>query len=57
MRFIPTNSKYWQDLEHDADYWFRVWTTEEAVLKASGLGIRLSLNELEYPECIPVHRR
>lgn len=45
--FHPNELKYWQDLEHDADYWFRVWTTKEAVLKASGLGIRLSLNELD----------
>ena len=45
--FHPNELKYWQDLEHDTDYWFRVWTTKEAVLKASGLGIRLSLNELD----------
>ncbi len=45
--FHPNELKYWQDLEHDADYWFRVWTTKEAVLKASDLGIRLSLNELD----------
>lgn len=45
--FHPNELKYWQDLEHDADYWFCVWTTKEAVLKASGLGIRLSLNELD----------
>ena len=45
--FHPNELQYWQDLEHDADYWFRVWTTKEAVLKASGLGIRLSLNELD----------
>lgn len=45
--FHPNELKYWQDLGHDADYWFRVWTTKEAVLKASGLGIRLSLNELD----------
>ena len=36
----------WQDLDGDIEYWFKVWTTKEAVLKASGLGIRLSLNEL-----------
>lgn len=36
----------WQELDYDAEYWFKVWTTKEAVLKASGLGIRLNLNEL-----------
>lgn len=36
----------WQALDHDPEYWFKVWTTKEAVLKASGLGIRLNLNEL-----------
>nr|WP_174507377.1 4'-phosphopantetheinyl transferase superfamily protein [Acinetobacter sp. Marseille-Q1620] len=36
----------WESLGFDSAYWFKVWTTKEAVLKASGLGIRLSLNEL-----------
>ncbi|WP_343568623.1 4'-phosphopantetheinyl transferase superfamily protein [Acinetobacter sp.] len=36
----------WQSLEQDREYWFKVWTTKEAVLKASGLGIRLDLNTL-----------
>jgi len=36
----------WQNLEQDREYWFKVWTTKEAVLKASGLGIRLDLNTL-----------
>jgi len=36
----------WQNLEQDREYWFKVWTTKEAVLKASGLGIRLHLNTL-----------
>ncbi|WP_254592182.1 4'-phosphopantetheinyl transferase family protein [Acinetobacter bouvetii] len=37
----------WNELEQDPDYWFKVWTTKEAVLKASGLGVRLNLNELD----------
>ncbi|WP_284118610.1 4'-phosphopantetheinyl transferase family protein [Acinetobacter seifertii] len=36
----------WQSLEQDREFWFKVWTTKEAVLKASGLGIRLDLNTL-----------
>lgn len=36
----------WQSLDCDPEYWFKVWTTKEAVLKASGLGIRINLNEL-----------
>lgn len=36
----------WQNLEQDREFWFKVWTTKEAVLKASGLGIRLDLNTL-----------
>ncbi|MEN8275231.1 4'-phosphopantetheinyl transferase superfamily protein [Acinetobacter seifertii] len=36
----------WRNLEQDREYWFKVWTTKEAVLKASGLGIRLDLNTL-----------
>ncbi|MCH7314636.1 4'-phosphopantetheinyl transferase superfamily protein [Acinetobacter sp. ANC 3882] len=36
----------WQQQDQDPEYWLRVWTTKEAVLKASGLGIRLDLNSL-----------
>ena len=36
----------WMQQDQDTEYWFRVWTTKEAVLKASGLGIRLDLNSL-----------
>lgn len=44
--FHPQEYQNWQALDADPEYWFKVWTTKEAVLKASGLGIRLSLNEL-----------
>ncbi|RYL25895.1 4'-phosphopantetheinyl transferase family protein [Acinetobacter piscicola] len=44
--FHPQEYQTWQDVEFDSEYWFKVWTTKEAVLKASGLGIRLSLNTL-----------
>lgn len=44
--FHPREYQTWLDLECDPSYWFRVWTTKEAILKASGLGIRMSMNEL-----------
>ncbi|MDM1322889.1 4'-phosphopantetheinyl transferase family protein [Acinetobacter pseudolwoffii] len=44
--FHPEELKQWQALDYDPEYWFKVWTTKEAVLKASGLGIRISLKEL-----------
>lgn len=44
--FHPEEYGRWQDLDFDSAFWFKVWTTKEAILKASGLGIRLSLNEL-----------
>jgi 4'-phosphopantetheinyl transferase len=51
--FHPEELKNWQALDCDPEYWFKVWTTKEAVLKASGLGIRMNLNELNtnlHPE-------
>ena len=45
--FHPNELSRWYELDQDQDYWFKVWTTKEAVLKASGLGIRLSLNTLD----------
>lgn len=44
--FHPEEYASWEDLGFDSAFWFKVWTTKEAILKASGLGIRLSLNEL-----------
>ena len=44
--FHPDEYETWLSLEQDREYWFKVWTTKEAVLKASGLGIRLDLNTL-----------
>lgn len=44
--FHPQEYAFWQQQDHDSEYWFRVWTTKEAILKASGLGIRLDLNSL-----------
>lgn len=51
--FHPCELVLWESLEEPRDYWFKVWTTKEAILKASGLGIRMSLNELNtqvHPE-------
>ena len=36
----------WQALENDPIYWFKVWTTKEAILKAHGMGIRMDLKDL-----------
>ena len=44
--FHPEELHSWAEAEYSSEYWFKVWTTKEAVLKASGLGIRLSLKEL-----------
>ncbi|MCL6247597.1 4'-phosphopantetheinyl transferase superfamily protein [Acinetobacter sp. ANC 4945] len=50
--FHPEELLHWEGCEHDPDFWFKVWTTKEAVLKASGLGIRVNLNELNT-QCHP----
>ncbi|WP_436863267.1 4'-phosphopantetheinyl transferase family protein [Acinetobacter haemolyticus] len=50
--FHPDEYQIWQQ-EQNKEYWFKVWTTKEAILKASGLGIRLNLNSLNtqvHPE-------
>ncbi|RZF50784.1 4'-phosphopantetheinyl transferase superfamily protein [Acinetobacter halotolerans] len=44
--FHPEEYQIWQQQARDQEYWFKVWTTKEAILKASGLGIRLDLNSL-----------
>ena len=44
--FHPEELTKWEQESQDPAYWFKVWTTKEAVLKASGLGIRLDLKEL-----------
>lgn len=45
--FHPNELSKWNALDQDKEYWFKVWTTKEAILKASGLGIRMSLNDLD----------
>ena len=52
--FHPNEYQAWQNLEQEREYWFKVWTTKEAVLKASGLGIRLDLNTLDT-QAHPIH--
>ena len=44
--FHPEEYATWQQLDSDPEYWFKVWTTKEAVLKAHGMGIRMNLSEL-----------
>ncbi len=45
--FHPKELETWNSLEQQKEYWFKVWTTKEAVLKAAGLGIRINLNEFD----------
>ena len=52
--FHPEELKTWQDSDFDLSYWFKVWTTKEAVLKAAGLGIRINLNEFNT-QVHPIH--
>ncbi len=44
--FHPEEYQHWQTTGQNPEYWFQVWTAKEAILKACGLGIRLSLNTL-----------
>ncbi|MDO4442210.1 MAG: 4'-phosphopantetheinyl transferase superfamily protein [Moraxella sp.] len=44
--FHADEYRLWQDSGCDVRLWFRIWTIKEAVLKANGLGIRLTLSEL-----------
>lgn len=52
--FHPEELRCWAESDYSSEYWFRVWTTKEAVLKASGLGIRLTLKELNT-QVHPIH--
>ncbi len=44
--FHAEEIQLWQEYDCDSEYWFRIWTAKEAILKAAGLGIRMNLNEL-----------
>ena len=51
--FHPRELDAWNASGQQPEYWFKIWTAKEAVLKAAGLGIRMSLNELDtqtHPE-------
>lgn len=51
--FHPRELDAWNASGQQPEYWFKVWTAKEAVLKAAGLGIRMNLNELDtqaHPE-------
>lgn len=48
----PWELEQWEQTGQSHAYWLKLWTIKEAVLKASGLGIRLNLNELET-QCLP----
>lgn len=44
--FHEQEIEIWQQLNCSREFWFKVWTIKEAVLKAHGLGIRLDLKSL-----------
>lgn len=44
--FHDDEYRIWQQQGKTSVHWFKVWTVKEAVLKASGLGIRINLNQL-----------
>lgn len=52
--FHPQEYQCWKALGEDINYWFKVWTTKEALLKAHGMGIRLDLNTLNT-QMHPIH--
>ena len=45
--FTANELQRWYDSGQDQAFWFQIWTTKEAIVKAAGLGIRLSLNTLD----------
>ncbi len=51
--FHAEEYQIWQHSQ-DTEYWFKVWTTKEAVLKAAGVGIALDLNSLNT-QVHPIH--
>lgn len=54
--FDAEEYQHWKASNEEPSYWFKVWTCKEAVLKASGLGIRMSLNQL-HTQCHPTQAR
>ena len=45
--FTQAELQRWYASGQDQAYWLQIWTAKEAIVKAAGLGIRLSLNSLE----------
>lgn len=44
--FHPHEYRLWLQEDSSTALWFRIWTVKEAILKAHGIGIALSLNTL-----------
>lgn len=44
--FHDDEYQIWQQQGKTPQHWFKIWTVKEAVLKASGLGIRINLKDL-----------
>ncbi|WP_122899501.1 4'-phosphopantetheinyl transferase superfamily protein [Acinetobacter sp. B51(2017)] len=45
--FTQAELQRWYVSQQNQSYWLQIWTAKEAIVKAAGLGIRLSLNTLE----------
>ena len=45
--FHPNEYKMWKKLDNCREFWFKVWTIKEAVLKAHGMGIRIDLHSID----------
>jgi 4'-phosphopantetheinyl transferase len=41
--FSPGEIQSWQNADSSSQQWLRIWTRKEAILKATGLGIRMDL--------------
>lgn len=52
---------FWLNHQQDKLLWFKIWTAKEAIVKASGIGIRVNLNtintHMDKSHCIATHQQ
>lgn len=52
---------FWLNHQQDKLLWFKIWTAKEAIVKASGIGIRINLNtintHIDKSHCIATHQQ